>query len=86
LINNYDLNKKIGKKQKLTMISYGCIKYDKHKKRFNFEGHCFGTSLEQIEWAWGKILQHKLALYLIEGITLGIGLSLLYHNYLRWEA
>ena len=44
LINNYDLLKKIGKKQKLTMISYGNLRYDREKKRFNFEGHCFGTS------------------------------------------
>ncbi len=36
LINNYDLIKKIGKKQKLTMISYGQIKYDKENERFHF--------------------------------------------------
>jgi hypothetical protein len=29
LINNYDLLKKIGKKPKLTMITYGLIRYDK---------------------------------------------------------
>lgn len=44
LINIHDLLKKTGKKQKLTMVSYGCMRYDKENNRFNFEGHCFGTT------------------------------------------
>lgn len=81
LINNYDLLKKIGKKQKLTMISYGNLRYDKDKKRFNFEGHCFGTSKEQIEWVWRNIFRKNVFIVLVLGLLTGFGARLCLENY-----